>query len=153
MSVDVPPINEKRPLLRQLDRRGVKDKRVYFVIDDTQTLKRAKKMDAVGKLYHHATGTWGHGHTIVKACLHVASVTIPWASVVYVKKDEAPVLGMSYAKLTEIAATLVREATLPADRKVTVPDPPGLERPQAPRCTRRETDQDQAACAAADRPA
>lgn len=107
-------------LLRQLDRRGVKDKRVYFIIDDTQTLKRAKKMDAVGKLYHHATGTWGRGHTIVKACLHVAGVTIPWASVVYVKKDQAGELGVPYAKLTEIAATLIREAELPTDRKVTV---------------------------------
>jgi hypothetical protein len=107
-------------LLRRLDRRGVKDKRLYFIIDDTQTLKRAKKMDAVGKLYHHATGTWGRGHTIVKACLHVAGVTIPRARVVYVKKGDAPKLGVPYAKLTQIAARLIREADLPADRQVTV---------------------------------
>ncbi|MCC5827919.1 MAG: transposase [Phycisphaeraceae bacterium] len=107
-------------LLRRLDRMGVKDQHLHFIIDDTQTLKRAKKMEAVGKLYHHATGTWGRGHTIVKACLHVAGVTIPWASVVYVKKDDAPKLGMPYAKLTRIAARMIREAELPADRKVTV---------------------------------
>lgn len=99
---------------------GVKDKRLDFIIDDTQTLKRAKKMEAVGKLYHHATGTWGRGHTIVKAALHVAGVTIPWASVVYVKKDDAPKLGVPYAKLTQIAAGLIREAKLPEDRQVTV---------------------------------
>jgi len=107
-------------LLLRLDRMGVKDKRVYFIIDDTQTLKRAKKMEAVGKLYHHATGTWGRGHTIVKACLHVAGVTIPWASVVYVKQDDASKVGLPYEKLTQIAARMIREAELPADRKVTV---------------------------------
>ena len=107
-------------LLRQLDRKGVKDKRLYFIIDDTQTLKRAKKMDAVGKLYHHASGTWGQGHTIVKACLHIAGVTIPWASVVYVKKEHAAELEVSYAKLTEIAAQIICEAELPTDHQVTV---------------------------------
>lgn len=107
-------------LLRQLDRMGVKDKRLYFIVDDTQTLKRAKKMDAVGKLYHHATGRWGHGHTIVKACLHVAGVTIPWASELYVKKNDAPKLALPYVKLTQIAARLIRDADLPAERKVTV---------------------------------
>jgi len=43
--------------LRRVMRRGVKDKRCYFIIDDTQTLKRAKKMQGVGRLYHHATKT------------------------------------------------------------------------------------------------
>src|SRR4030042_784661 len=33
-----------------------KDRDLFFIIDDTQTLKRAKKMQAVGKLHHHATG-------------------------------------------------------------------------------------------------
>lgn len=98
--------------LRQLTRCGVKDKRLYLILDDTQTLKRARKMDAVGKLYHHATGTWGHGHTIVKAALHVAGVTIPWASVLYVKKEHAHEVGVPYRKLTAIAASIIREADL-----------------------------------------
>lgn len=100
--------------LRQLDRCGVRDKRIYFILDDTQTLKRARKMDAVGKLYHHATGTWGRGHTIVKAALHVAGVTIPWASVLYVKKEHASEVGVPYRKLTAIAASIIREADLGA---------------------------------------
>ena len=37
----------------------------YFILDDTQVLKRAKKMEAVGRLYHHATGRYGTGHTIL----------------------------------------------------------------------------------------
>ncbi|MBI4718682.1 MAG: hypothetical protein HY763_12815 [Planctomycetes bacterium] len=34
----------------------------YFILDDTQTLKRAKKMAAVGKLYHHAERRHATGH-------------------------------------------------------------------------------------------
>lgn len=107
-------------LLRRLDRMGIKDKRVYLILDDTQTLKRAKKMEAVGKLYHHATGTWGRGHTILKACLHIAGVTIPWASMLYVKKEDAPKLGVRYTKLTDMAATIIRRAQLPERLHVTV---------------------------------
>jgi len=106
--------------LRRLDRMGVKDPRLYFILDDTQTLKRAKKMQGVGKLYHHATGTYGRGHTILKACLHVHGVTIPWASALYVKKEHARELGLPFRKLTEMAAGIIREADLPAHRKVTV---------------------------------
>ena len=109
--------------LRRLDRlasRGVADRRVYFIIDDTQTLKRAKKMQAVGKLYHHATGTWGHGHTILKAALHVHGVTIPWASVLYVKKHDASKLNVPYTKLTQMAAAIIRDAALPTHLNVTV---------------------------------
>jgi len=106
--------------LRRLDRMGVKDKRVYLILDDTQTLKRAKKMQAVGKLYHHATGTYGRGHTILKAALHIAGVTIPWASVLYVKKEHANELGVPFRKLTELAAGIIRDAALPASLNVTV---------------------------------
>jgi len=46
----------------------------YMVIDDTQTLKRAKKMAGIGKLFHRATGKCGTGHTItiLKVCLYFA---------------------------------------------------------------------------------
>jgi len=107
-------------LLRRLDRTGVQDKRCYFLLDDTQTLKRAKKMQGVGKLYHHATGTWGRGHTIFKACLWIHGVTIPWATCVYVKEEHAEALGVPFRKLTELAAQTIREAQLPASLKITV---------------------------------
>lgn len=55
--------------LRLLNRVYRDGDRIYLILDDTQTLKRAKKMDAVGRLYHHATGTYGTGHTILKASL------------------------------------------------------------------------------------
>jgi SRSO17 transposase len=103
--------------LRRLHRQG---EGIYFILDDTQTLKRAKKMDAVGKLYHHATGTYGTGHTILKACVYYRGVTIPWGSWLYVKKEHAGKLKVPFTKLTELAAQAVGQADLPATLKVTV---------------------------------
>ena len=106
--------------LRPLHRKG---ERLYLILDDTQTLKRAKKMDAVGKLYHHASGKYGCGHTILKACLYYRGVTIPWGSWLYVKKEDAGKLKSAcggFAKLTELAARAIRQANLPENLKVTV---------------------------------
>jgi SRSO17 transposase len=97
-----------------------KGERIYLILDDTQTLKRAKKMDGVGKLFHHATGRYGTGHTILKACLYVRGVTIPWASCLWLKKPDAKKLKVPFAKLTELAAGVIRNAGLPERAKVTV---------------------------------
>ena len=97
-----------------------KDKHLFFIIDDTQTLKRAKKMQAVGKLHHHATGKYGTGHTILKVCLYYRGITIPWASLLYIKKEHAGKLEVPFYKLTELAAQAIREAALPEKFNVTV---------------------------------
>ncbi len=97
-----------------------KDRHLFFIIDDTQTLKRAKKMQAVGKLHHHATGKYGTGHTILKVCLYYRGVTIPWASLLYIKKEHAGKLDVPFYKLTELAAQAIREAALPEKFNVTV---------------------------------
>jgi SRSO17 transposase len=97
-----------------------KDKHLFFIIDDTQTLKRAKKMQAVGKLHHHATGKYGTGHTILKVCLYYRGVTIPWASLLYIKQEHAGKLKVPFCKLTELAGQAIREAALPEKFKVTV---------------------------------
>ena len=97
-----------------------KDRRLFFILDDTQTLKRAKKMAAVGKLHHHATGKYGNGHTIVKLCLYYRGVTIPWGSWLYVKKEHSSKLKIPFRKLTELAAEAIRNASLPEKFKVTV---------------------------------
>ena len=97
-----------------------KDRHLFFIIDDTQTLKRAKKMDGVGKLRHHATGKYGSGHTIIKASLYYRGVTIPWGSWLYVKKEHAAKLEVSFHKLTCLAAEAIRSARLPAKFQVTV---------------------------------
>ena len=97
-----------------------KDKHLFFIIDDTQTLKRAKKMQAVGKLHHHATGRYGTGHTILKVCLYYRGITIPWASLLYIKQEHADKLQVPFYKLTELAAQAIREAALPEKFNVTV---------------------------------
>jgi SRSO17 transposase len=106
--------------LRLLNRVYRTGEPVYFILDDTQTLKRAKKMDAVGRLYHHATGTYGTGHTILKACLYCAGVTIPWGSWLYVKQEHAGKLKVPFATLTELAAAAIRGLPLPPTMNVTV---------------------------------
>ena len=105
-------------MLRSLFRK--KDKHLFFIIDDTQTLKRAKKMQAVGKLHHHATGKYGTGHTILKVCLYYRGITIPWASLLYIKQEHADKLQVPFYKLTELAAQAIREAALPEKFNVTV---------------------------------
>ena len=97
-----------------------KDKHLFFIIDDTQTLKRAQKMQAVGKLRHHATGKYGIGHTILKVCLHYRGVTIPWASLLYIKQEQAGKLKVPFRKLTKLAGQVIRDAALPEKFKVTV---------------------------------
>ena len=97
-----------------------KDNDLFLIIDDTQTLKRAKKMDGVGKLHHHATGKYGTGHTIVKVCLYYHGVTIPWASLLYIKHENVEKLNLPFLKLTELAAKVIKEAALPEQFKVTV---------------------------------
>lgn len=106
--------------LRLLNRVWRKGAMIYVVIDDTQTLKRAKKMDAVGKLYHHATGKYGTGHTILKVSLYCRGVTIPWGSWLYVKKQDAGKLGVPFATLTDLAARAIEQLPLPPTMPVTV---------------------------------
>jgi SRSO17 transposase len=96
------------------------DRRLFLIIDDTQTLKRAKKMAAVGRLHHHATGKYASGHTIIKACLYYRGVTIPWGSWLYVKKEHAASLEIPFRKLTCLAAEAIRDPWLPARFNVTV---------------------------------
>ncbi len=97
-----------------------KDRHLFFIIDDTQTLKRAKKMDAVGKLHHHATGKYGTGHTILKVSLFYRGITIPWASLLYIKQEHAENLELPFQKLTEMAGQAIRDADLFGRFKVTV---------------------------------
>ena len=106
--------------LQQFSRLYRKGDTIYFIIDDTQTLKRAKKMAAVGKLYHHAEKRYATGHTILKVCLYYRGVTIPWGSWLYVKKQDAVKLGVSFATLTELAARAIGSLPFPPDFPVTV---------------------------------
>jgi SRSO17 transposase len=92
----------------------------YFIIDETQTLKRAKKMAGVSKLYHHATGRYGTGHTILKVCLFYRGVTIPFGSWLWLTPEHAEKESLPFLTLTELAALAIRNAVLPAGLTVTV---------------------------------
>ena len=96
------------------------DRHLFFIIDETQTLKRARKMAGVGKLRHHATGKFGTGHTIVKVSLYYRGVTIPWGSWLYIKKEHTAKLKVPFRKLTELAADAIRNARLLEKFRVTV---------------------------------
>ena len=104
--------------LKKLYKKGVNE--CMLIIDDTQIIKRAKKMDAVGKIHHHASGKYCYGHTILKACLFYRGVTIPLGSLLYVKKEQAAQLDIPFKKLTALAAELIEEADIPAKFDVTV---------------------------------
>jgi len=105
-------------LLKRLYKKGCRQ--CMLIIDDTQTIKRAKKMQAVGKIHHHATGKYRNGHTILKACLFYRGVTIPLGSWLYIKKEHAKELDIPFKKLTELAGQIVIDADIPDRFEVTV---------------------------------
>jgi len=115
--MDVVKIEAMR-LLKQLYNKRYKD--CLLIIDDTQTIKRAKKMQAVGKIHHHASGKYTNGHTIVKACLFYRGITIPVGSWLYVKKEHAKQLDIGFKKLTELARQIVLDTDIPDKFHVTV---------------------------------
>ncbi len=105
-------------MLKRLYQKGCKQ--CLLIIDDTQTIKRAKKMQAVGKIHHHATGKYAYGHTILKACLFYRGVTIPLGSWLYIKKEHAKALKIPFKKLTTLAGDIVRGAEIPDRFDITV---------------------------------
>jgi SRSO17 transposase len=105
-------------MLKRLYQKGYKQ--CLLIIDDTQTIKRARKMQAVGKIHHHATGKYRYGHTILKACLFYRGVTIPLGSWLYVKKEHSKALKIPFKKLTTLAGEIVRSAEIPDSFDITV---------------------------------
>lgn len=97
-----------------------KDRQLFFIIDETQVLKRARIMDAVGTVHLHSAGTYGKGHMILKACLYYRGITIPWGSWLYIKKEQAHKLHLPFRRLTELAAKAIQTAMLPSELNVTV---------------------------------
>jgi len=56
----------------------------------------------------------------LKVCLYYRGVTIPWASLLYIKQEHTGKLNVPFRKLTELAGQVIRDATLPEKFKVTV---------------------------------
>lgn len=110
--------DQARAILKRLYKKGCKN--CLLIIDDTQTIKRAKRMQAIGKIHHHATGKYCYGHTILKACLFYRGVTIPLGSWLYIKKEHAKKLKVPFKKLTALAGQIVLDAGIPCNFDVTV---------------------------------
>ena len=98
-------------------RRG---ERLYLLIDDSNTRKCGRHMDAVGWIYDHGTGKKIRGHLYVTAVLWLRGHTIPLGVRLYVKKEQAKGLGIPFRKLTELAADLIEAFTPPPGVKVIV---------------------------------
>jgi len=77
-------------------------------------------MSGVRRLYHHATGTYGTGHTMVKACLYYRGVTIPWSTALCLRQQDARKEGEVFLTQTALAACVIHNADLPKGLKVTV---------------------------------
>jgi len=103
---------------------------VYIAIDDTQKRKRAKRMDAVSKIFLHAEKVYAMGHTIVGCVLIYRGVVIPYAVRLWaceefcagkqkVARDDQP---LKFRKLTELAADCVSQATLEAGKTIVLFD-------------------------------
>ena len=92
----------------------------YLIIDETKTPKRAKKMAGIRKHHDHATGKYGIGHTILKACLYYRGVTIPWATALCLREEDARKEGEVFLTQTALAAFMIHNADLPRGLKVAV---------------------------------
>ena len=97
-----------------------KDSKLFFIIDESQIIKRAKVMDAVGTIHLHNTHTYATGHMVLKVCLYYRGVTIPWGSWLYIKKEHSSKMNLPFRTLTELAAEAIRTAALPPKFTVTV---------------------------------
>ena len=98
---------------------------LYLVLDDTQTQKRAKKMDAVSKIFLHAKKTYAHGHIILGLAFVYRGVIVPcavrlWASEDYCDKSKRASNkheAVEFKKLTELAAEAIESVQLPKGGK------------------------------------
>ena len=103
---------------------------VYIAVDDTQKRKRAKRMDAVSRIFLHAEKVYATGHTIVGCVLIYRGVVIPyalrlWACEEFCAGKQKVARGdqpLKFRKLTELAADCISQATLPAGKTIVLFD-------------------------------
>lgn len=99
-----------------------------LLVDDTQKQKRAKKMDAVSKIFLHAEKVYAHGHTILGLAFVYRGVVVPcavrlWASKAYCeksKKSNNDHEHVEFKTLTQLAADTIESITRSPAEKVIV---------------------------------
>ena len=95
----------------------------------TKKAKRAKKMDAVSKIFLHAEKRYATGHTIVGAAFVYRGVVVPCAVRLWASKESCNKMNKNIneesekiqpLKLTELAADCIKKIRLPSSGKVIV---------------------------------
>jgi SRSO17 transposase len=90
---------------------------IYLIIDDTRIEKRGRKMHAVSKIYDHKSQRFIRGHMVVTGALVFRGVVLPWKFDLWIPKQQASV---GYRKITQIAAQMINELSIPFELKVRV---------------------------------
>jgi len=98
----------------------LKGETIYLILDDSKKGKRGKKMDALGWVHDPLSGKSIWGHQYIKATICARGITIPFAIRLYVKDKDCKKLGISFRKITELAAELIESFEAPTGIKVTV---------------------------------
>lgn len=78
--------------------------RVYLIVDETKTAKRAKKMDCVSRHYNPSLKTYATGHTFLRSALVFRGARIPWRISLMQSKPYCRRHGLPYQNLTARAS-------------------------------------------------
>ena len=90
---------------------------VYLILDDNRIAKRGRKMDGISKIWDHKQQRFVHGHIVLTCCICFRGVVLPWRMDLWKPKGHS---GPRYRKLTDMAATMIRDFAAPAGLEVRV---------------------------------
>jgi len=93
---------------------------IELILDDSKKQKRGKKMEAVSWIHDPVSGRSIKGHQYVTAVLRFRGHVIPWGVRLYLKKEDAAMLGRPFKKTTQLAADLIDEFKPPTGVQVRV---------------------------------
>ncbi len=93
---------------------------IDLILDDSKKQKRGSKMEAVSWIHDPVRGRSIKGHQYVTAVLRFRGHAIPWGVRLYLKKEDAALLGQPFKKTTQLAADLIGEFEPPKGVSVRV---------------------------------
>lgn len=93
---------------------------IELILDDSKKQKHGKKMEAVRWIHDPVSGRSIKGHQYVTAVLRFGGQVIPWGVRLYLKKEDAALLGQPFKKTTQLAADLIDEFHPPEGVQVRV---------------------------------
>jgi len=93
---------------------------IELILDDSKKQKRGKKMEAVSWIHDPVSSHSIKGHQYITAVLRFRGHVIPWGIRLYLKKEDAALLGQPFKKTTQLAADLIGEFQPPQGVQVRV---------------------------------